>query len=35
MWSRSRSPPRLRFIGLKRSSIIDTREERYSLPMIS
>ena len=35
MWSRSRSPPWLRFMGLKRSSIRFTREERYSLPMIS
>ena len=35
MWSRSRSPPTLRFMGLKRSSMSDTRQERYSLPMTS
>ena len=35
MWSRSRSPPTLRFIGLKRSSMSETREERYSFPMTS
>jgi hypothetical protein len=28
MWSRSRSPPRLRFIGLKRSSSVVIRCER-------
>ena len=35
MWSRSRSPPRFRFIGLKRSSISDTPLDRNSLPMTS
>ncbi len=35
MWSRSRSPPRFRFIGLKRSSMSETLLDRNSLPMIS
>ena len=35
MWSRSRCPPRFRFMGLKRTSMRSTRLLRYSLPMIS
>ena len=35
MWSRSSSESRLRFMGLKRSSICVTRLPRYSLPMTS
>ena len=35
MWSRSRSPPRFRFIGLKRSSISETPLDRNSLPITS
>ena len=35
MWSRSSSESRLRFIGLKRSSICVTRLPRYSLPITS
>ncbi len=35
MWSRSCSPPRLRFIGLKRSSIVVTLFLRYAPPMTS
>ena len=33
MWSRSCSPPRLRFIGLKRSSSVVIRCERYAPPI--
>ena len=33
MWSRSRSPPRFRFIGLKRSSSVVIRCERYAPPI--
>ncbi len=33
MWSRSRSPPRLRFIGLKRSSSVVMFCVRYAPPM--
>ena len=33
MWSRSRSPPRLRFIGLKRSSSVVIPCERYAPPI--
>ena len=33
MWSRSRSPPRLRFIGLKRSSSVVICCERYAPPI--
>ena len=33
MWSRSRSPPRLRFIGLKRSSSVVMFWVRYAPPM--
>jgi len=33
MWSRSRSPPRFRFIGLKRTSSVVMRCERYAPPI--
>ena len=33
MWSRSRSPPRFRFIGLKRSSSVVMPCERYAPPI--
>jgi len=33
MWSRSRSPPRFRFIGLKRSSSVVIPCERYAPPI--
>ena len=33
MWSRSRSPPRLRFIGLKRSSSVVIPWLRYAPPI--
>ena len=33
MWSRSRSPPRLRFIGLNRSSRVVICCERYAPPI--
>src|SRR5919108_600325 len=33
MWSRSRSPPRFRFIGLKRSSSVAIPCERYAPPI--
>ncbi len=35
MWSRSCSPPRFRFIGLKRSSIVVTLFLRYAPPTTS
>ena len=35
MWSRSCSPPRFRFIGLKRSSVVVTLFLRYAPPMTS
>ena len=35
MWSRSCSPPRLRFMGLKRSSMVVTLFLRYAPPMTS
>jgi hypothetical protein len=35
MWSRSCSPPRFRFIGLKRSSIVVTLFFRYAPPTTS
>ena len=33
MWSRSRSPPRFRFIGLKRSSSVVIPCDRYAPPI--
>ena len=35
MWSRSCSPPRLRFMGLKRSSMVVMLLRRYAPPMTS